>query len=60
MNKIDKVFYGEEVPIHFRLFYWICRLYPSRSSEISSLTIDCIKKLVIFMCYLRMKKRVLT
>lgn len=44
MNQIDKVFFCEEVPIHFRLFYWISRLYPSRTSEISSLTTDCIKR----------------
>lgn len=44
MDKIDKLFFSEEIPVHFRLFYWICRLYPSRSSEISSLPIDCIKK----------------
>lgn len=44
MNKIDKIFFCEDVPIHFRLYYWICRLYPSRSSEISALKIDCIKR----------------
>lgn len=44
-KELDKIFYTKEVPIHFRLYYWFCRLYPSRASEISLLKTDCIKQL---------------
>lgn len=44
-KELDKIFLTDEVPPHFKLFYWFCRLYPSRCSEISSLKIDCIKPL---------------
>lgn len=44
-KELDKIFHTSEVPIHFRLYYWFIRLFPSRCSEISSLKIDCIKQL---------------
>lgn len=44
-QQLDELFLTEEIPIHFRLFYWFCRLYPSRCSEISLLGKDCIKPL---------------
>lgn len=45
LGKIDKIFISEDIPVHYRLYYWLCRLYPSRGCELSSLKLDCIKPL---------------
>ncbi|WP_195250917.1 phage integrase SAM-like domain-containing protein [Romboutsia sp. 1001713B170207_170306_H8] len=42
--KLDEIFKSDEVPLCFRLYYWICRMYPSRCKEISKLRVDSIKK----------------
>lgn len=44
-KELDKIFFSEEIYLYFRLYYWFCRMYPSRCSEISSLKIGCIKPL---------------
>lgn len=42
--QMDKVLMqNEDIPIYFRLAYWICRLIPSRITEVCSMKIDCIK-----------------
>lgn len=45
LGKIDEIFLSEDTPVHYRLYYWLCRLYPSRGCELSSLKLDCIKPL---------------
>ncbi len=42
--QMDKVLMeNEDIPVYFRLAYWICRLIPSRITEVCSMKIDCIK-----------------
>lgn len=43
VEKLDKIFYQNDIPVHYRLYYWLSRLYPSRGCELSSLKLDCIK-----------------
>lgn len=42
--QMDKVLMkNEDIPIYFRLAYWICRLIPSRITEVCSMKVECIK-----------------
>jgi len=36
INKIDKVFYNENMKHYVRTIYWICRLIPSRINEVTT------------------------
>lgn len=42
--QMDKVLMeNEDIPVYFRLAYWICRLIPSRITEVCSMKVECIK-----------------
>lgn len=42
--QMDKVLMeNNDIPIYFRTVYWICRLIPSRITEVCSMKIECIK-----------------
>lgn len=43
INQLDKVFYSQDIKHHIKTIYWICRLIPSRISEITTLPIDCLR-----------------
>lgn len=42
-DKLNKIFKNEKIPVHFRLYYCLCALYPTRSSELLNMRIDSIK-----------------
>lgn len=42
-DKLKKIFKNEEIPVHFRLYYCLCALYPTRGKELLKMRIDSIK-----------------
>ena len=43
LNQLDQIFNNKNIPLVYRTAYWICRLIPSRITEVCSMPIDCIK-----------------
>ena len=43
-DQLDDLMKDERIPLHFRTFYWIARMFPSRLKEITRLQVDFIKK----------------
>lgn len=43
VNQLDEVLQKREIPLHYRLLYWLLRLYPSRCTEMLSTPIECLK-----------------
>lgn len=42
IKQLDEIFMDGELPLHFRVLYWICRLIPSRVGEVTSININCL------------------
>lgn len=52
-DQLDVIFQDESIPLHIRLSYWLMRAIPSRVSEITGMTLECLKpsyddKMVLF------------
>lgn len=43
-TQFDAIFKNEQIPLHIKVCYWICRLIPSRIGEIIPLPIDCLRE----------------
>lgn len=43
INQLDTIFKDERIPVTERLLYWIPRSIPSRISEVTGMSIDCLK-----------------
>jgi hypothetical protein len=42
-QQLDNLFRNEELPLYYRVVYWIMRSIPSRVSEVVGMKIDCIR-----------------
>lgn len=44
-SKMDVEFLKDEIPLAFKLIYWLLRLLPNRIMEVLSMRMNCVKKL---------------